>query len=326
MSEKPLYWKDPDGKQNLRASWHDYHSRQIYMITVTKAPSAPLFGYLNDAMGPESAEIVLTDCGLIVSREINVTPDFNPEIRIINQIVMPDHFHVLLFVTRPIKKVLGDVIRAMKASITGKIRRLIGKPDIEVLTENFNDRLMLHEGQVDAASKYIDENPYRLSMRRRHPEFFKRVNNFAFNGMQLQAYGNMLLLTNPFKMQVVVHSGASQESKDADRSLWIYNAANGGVLVSPFISKAEKEIRNEADKYNGRIILVTMDRFPERYKPTGVNFKLCSEGRLLIVSAAKAYEDLSHSCSGAVCENSKSLTRQKCQFLNYVAAQIAGSH
>ena len=53
----------------------------------------------------------------------------------------------------------------------------------------------------------------------------------------------MLLLDNPFKEQVVVHRADSPEVRESNRRRWLYTAANGGVLVSPFISPDERGIR-----------------------------------------------------------------------------------
>lgn len=65
---------------------------------------------------------------------------------------------------------------------------------------------------------------------------------------------------------------------------WMYAAANGGVLVSPFISGKEKEIRDNAEAEGSKIILISNEAFGERYKPGGKNFQMCEEGRMLIVS------------------------------------------
>lgn len=61
-------------------------------------------------------------------------------------------------------------------------------------------------------------------------------------------------------------------------------ASKGTVLVSPFISQAEKAIRAEAESLGAKIILITHEAFPERFKPSAHDFDLCSKGRLLIIS------------------------------------------
>ena len=95
----------------------------------------------------------------------------------------------------------------------------------------------------------------------------------------------------------------------ANRDRWLYSAANGGVLVSPFISKREKEIRTAAEQAGGRLILITPDAFGERFKPAAHDFNLCSEGRMLMVS-------LGLPASPAV-------TRDVCLSMNAVASGVA---
>ncbi len=60
-----------------------------------------------------------------------------------------------------------------------------------------------------------------------------------------------------------------------------------GVLVSPFINPKEKEIRDEGIKRGTGIIRIVENGFPERYKPQGKEFALCSEGRLLLIAPAE---------------------------------------
>lgn len=63
-------------------------------------------------------------------------------------------------------------------------------------------------------------------------------------------------------------------------------ASNGGVLISPFIAKKEKEIREKAESKNAKIILVSNESFGERYKPAAHDFHQCESGSLLIIAPA----------------------------------------
>ena len=114
------------------------------------------------------------------------------------------------------------------------------------------------------------------------------------------------MLDRPFKQQVVVHRADTPSVRERHRAEWLYTAANGGVLVSPFISPAEKEVRRGAD---GRFILITNEPMGERYKPTGHDFELCETGRLLFISAGQP---------GA-------LSRRTCLAMNALAAEIAAA-
>ena len=103
-----------------------------------------------------------------------------------------------------------------------------------------------------------------------------------------QAYGNIHLLDNPFKDQVIVHRADDGETFLANKDRWLHTAANGGVLVSPFISQREKSIRKEAESSGSRFILITNRPFSEREKPSGKDFDLCAQGRLLIIAPLTA--------------------------------------
>lgn len=84
--------------------------------------------------------------------------------------------------------------------------------------------------------------------------------------------------------QVIVHRADTDHTFFTFRDHWLHTAANGGVLVSPFISQREKVIRKEAESSGGRFILITNHPFGEREKPSGKDFALCAQGRLLIIA------------------------------------------
>ena len=150
-----------------------------------------------------------------------------------------------------------------------------------------------------------------MAVRKVFPEYFRKVLNMQVAGMKMAVYGNLQLLQNPFKEQVVVHRCENEAERAAHRQRWLCNAANGGVLVPPFISPAERAIREEAEAMGGRIILIRRESFGERFKPAGHDFDLCTQGRLLIIAPWQEY-----GLKGTV-------TRQQALALNRIAAQVA---
>lgn len=304
---KPAYIKETIHSNKRRAVWHDYHSRCIYMITITAAKGAPSFGNLRIYEPISTSVIELTEAGKIIKEEIIKTPDFHPEIKIMEMAVMPDHFHVLIFVTKPTKKHLGEIVQAMKSVMTARIRKTLEMREKTIFEEGFHDRILKGKNQLSTIVNYIRENPRRLAVRRARPEYFRRVNGLQIGGRRYAAYGNIYLLRNPFCEQVVVHRCDTEADRAADRERWLYTASNGGVLVSPFISPAEKAIREEAEALNAKIILITNEPMPERYKPAAHDFALCEAGRMLIISAGFP---------------GKELTRECCLAMNGLAAEI----
>lgn len=292
----------------LRAPWHDYTGRCIYMLTLNKAPQVPDFGSLaGDYRIPHGHKgspcVVASPIGAAIKEGLRKFPQIEPKIRVLQYAIMPDHLHILLFVQEKTEEILGRYIAAFKVEVNNAAG-LKG-----IFAKGFNDQILKTGRSLDTLYHYLRDNPRRLAVRRAHPEFFRRVNALRIGDRHYQAYGNIQLLDCPFKQQLVVHRADTPDVRQRHRAEWLYTAANGGVLVSPFISPAEKEVRREAEEADGRFILITNEPMGERYKPTGHDFELCETGRLLIISAGQP---------GA-------LSRQTCLHMNALGAEIAAA-
>ena len=293
----------------LRAPWHDYTQRCIYMVTLNKFPGVKNFGTLEGdfqiAVGQRGGSFVSeSENGRAIKEVLRRFYTIEPNIRILQYSIMPDHVHILLFVEYPTQEELGRIVARFKVEVNNKagIERMFAK--------GFNDQILKKSRSLDTLYRYIRENPRRLAVRRAFPEYFRRTNSLRIGKEVYQAYGNFQLLENPFREQVVVHRADSEERRRNNLEQWLYTASNGGVLVSPFISPAEKAVRDRADAIDGRFILIVPDRMDDRYKPVGHDFDLCESGRMLILSA------------GLNVGMGDSLTRQNCLAMNALAATI----
>lgn len=276
-----------------RAKWHDYTSRCIYMITICKDPQCAAFGELKGdcrlrAGQPGSSYIKASPVGMAIKEALRRFSELTPQARILQYALMPDHLHFLLFIQEPTTEILGRIIGRFEVAVD----RLAGVD--RVFAKGFNDQILKTSRSLDILYRYIRENPWRLAVRRAFPERFRRVNRLRIGEREYQAYGNLQLLDNPFKEQVVVHRAEDEATRWRHREEWLHSAANGGVLVSPFISGAEKDIRREAEELDGRLILITNPPFEERYKPTGRDFELCERGRMLIITIGRGVKKLDH--------------------------------
>lgn len=205
-------------------------------------------------------------------------PKIEPAIRLYQYAVMPDHLHMLLSVERDIDAPLGAAIARMKAWVNHSAQ-LTG-----VFDEGYNDQILRHDRNLNQIYQYIRDNPRRLAMRLTVPGYFRRVTGVVIDGRECRLYGNPDLLYNSFKEQVIVHRADSPQQFAANLERCVYIAANGGVLVSPFISPREREIREAALAAGGRLIKLLPLPFSDRQKPAAADFRLCEEGRLLTVS------------------------------------------
>lgn len=268
---------------NNRAPWHDYTQRQIYHITLKKSPEAMPFGRLAGDWrfkpgSPGSSYIQASPLGQIIKGCLREISAIHPALRIYQYALMPDHLHLILSVESPLDEILGRKLAAFKVMVNSR-SGISG-----VFEKGFNDQILTTTRNLNDIYTYLRENPHRLAVRRANPDFFTRLDSLSIRGATYQAYGNVHLLDNPFKEQVVVHRADTPEQFAHHKERWLYTAANGGVLVSPFISKREKEIRTEAETLDARLILITHEVFGERFKPGAHDFDLCTQGRLLIIA------------------------------------------
>lgn len=292
---------------NTRAPWHDYTSRQIYHITLSKRPGVSAFGSLSGDWRltpgtPGSSYIKASSLGRIIKDCLRDIPSIHSGMRLYQYALMPDHLHIILSVENSLDEILGRKLATFKVLVDRRA-------NIDsVFDKGFNDQILTTTRNLDTIFSYLRTNPYRLAVRLAHPDFFSRINNIEIGGQRYAVYGNLHLLDNPFKEQVVVHRADSPQKRLHDRDIWRHCAANGGVLVSPFVSASEREVRSMADDAGSRVILIVHEAFGERYKPSGHDFDLCCEGRLLIVSLG--------------CRAGIPLTRALCMQMNYLAHTI----
>ena len=283
----------------------------MYHITMLKAAGVPDFGHLAGSCdipvgSPGCSYIVDSPIGRAVKTTLYALPSIHSALRHLQYALMPDHLHILLSVESELDEHLGLKLARFK----NRVKDLAGIKGI--FAEGYNDQIITAQRDLNSIFRYIRENPYRLAVRYRHPEYFSRAMDITVAGRRYSAYGNLALLRNPFKDQVVVHRADTPARRAYNRDRWLYTAANGGVLVSPFISRDEREIRDMAERLDARIILISNEGYGERQKPTGHNFNQCACGRLLILTPIDPAMPAD-------------LTRSACLAMNAHAASIAAT-
>ncbi len=176
--------------------------------------------------------------------------------------------------------------------------------------EGYNDRILYRAGQLDALKKYIADNPRRLAVKRQFPHLFRKYLHVRIGRQEYAAYGNIFLLRETMKAQVIVHRRDTAEEHEAHMKEWKRVAMEGGVLVSPFISPREKEVREMAKECGGDMIILRENGFPDIFKPSGWEFDYCAEGRLLLLAPWPHHMERNI------------ITRSQCLSLNDMAKEI----
>ena len=209
---------------------------------------------------------------------------------------------------------LGMVVKGFKLGCNRAYRRIYGMKKMTgkgLFELGYNDKLLLHEGQLKGWKKYLDDNPRRLMVKRMNPELFTVMLNKVVAGRRCQMVGNCFLLDIPDKVAVIVHRRYSEEDLCRLRKEWLACGERGGVLVSAAISIKEKEVLREAMNRGYRIVLLRENGFTRLYKPCGESFDACSEGLLLQISPWEYHME------------KKTITREECLELNEMAERIA---
>lgn len=310
----PSYYRPVVPHSCRRAPWHDYRSRCIYMITMNRAKGVPCFSYLRGTLGSHSRRphTILSPLGEVIASCISALKERYPFVRILRRVIMPEHIHFVLFITEDSDVHLGDIIKHLKVeSLQASIARKVTPELPAIFEELYHDRILIKRGQLQRLLGYVSDNPRRRMERMRYPDFHHRRLVSDEEGRAYEAYGNIHLLEDPDIEAVRVSSHYSEEELQRRKRLWLRTIQNSGVLASPFISEAEKRVRDWACSNGGRLILLDTNGFGKNYAPKEPLHTLCSEGRLLII-APTAY---SH--------RHVTPTRTDCLRLNDLATAVA---
>lgn len=303
-------------RYHKRASAHNYKSPFIYHLIFKKSENCELFGVVRGdariAPGlPGGAYIEESVLGRVIAKEIIGLPKRFPVFQNYQFKVMPDHVHLLLRVRDWLEFHLDYYMEDLVNTIAKSFSRLKGYKirTEEIFQPGYCDKPLLLKRSLDGLFQYIRENPHRLAIRQQFTQFFQRIRKLKIGDAEYEAYGNLFLFRNPDKEAVKISSKFTQEEVDQKKAAWLFGASKGTVLVSPFISKAEKNVRAECESLGGKIILITHEAFGDLFKPAAHDFKLCCEGRLLIISPGLPFKT---PLSRAICNEMNKLALTIC--------------
>lgn len=332
-----------------RSKNHDYQKpHRRYMITIAASPLLlPLSKVYMSSTDQPIAEP--TETGECFVEAFNDWRDqYKMQITAGPYVVMPDHVHFCFSTFRPLQTKFSSVIGRLMGLATNRLQELIRKEPqmhrmiieaalkrlrshsetawrqavdngetyipieyIKFFSRGYTDSIALADRRWRNQLNYVEDNPRRLLFKRRFPEYFRERWELKIGDERFVAVGNVLLLKNP-QLEVVRYSSKFSLEKNAENSRrWDDCIASGGVLVSPFIHPVERAAKEKAMSEGGFVIKICDTGFCERYVPSGWEFELMAEGRLLLMSD-KAYEP-----------GRKAMRRERAMELNELAELVA---
>ena len=307
FEQQKAYAGERQPSMKRRCLDHDYSQRGMYMVTLVTEGRRKLFGDVaghSDA-GPGSTgapRMVLSELGKSVVRCWQSISEHYPEIKQIKLQMMPDHLHGILFVQREMDNHLGIVLKGFKTGCNKEYRKLIvgcvatmlqhsgqrqkhtGHEEGLLFERNYNDRLLLREGQLQRWIDYLDDNPRRLLAKREHPDLFRVHFGLQLAGQTYAAIGNRFLPQRPWKLQVQCSRSLTKEEIATKVDYFLSQARQGAVLVSPAISEGEKAVMRAAMEANLPLIFLSPNNITPFTKPGGSFIEACSRGDLLILA------------------------------------------
>jgi len=312
---------------------HDYQSRCIYMLTLTLADRSKhllgevrwnVSGGCSSSATSHDAVFTPTPLGTLVEAEWHALTTRYPQLEIMRLQLMPDHLHIILFVHERIAKPLGKLVGIVKNRSNKHYWKQLTEQGFlapkgqetppPLFSENFQDTILMHEGQLGAMMKYVDENPYRALIKRGNPELFHIVSELKIGNQVFSAIGNRWLINRGVRMQVRCHNNTSERSLKliAKQKEYILDRGQkGGVVVSPCISAGEKEIARAALDAGVPLIVILENGFSPMYKPPGKYFEACANGLLLMLAPWPYHTE------------KRAITREQCLQLNAMAYAIS---
>jgi REP element-mobilizing transposase RayT len=187
--------KKNSNRKNLRLPGYDYSLSGGYFVTISAHQRANVFGVV------EEGKVILNHIGRMVCDCWLESPDRFPFIRLDEHIIMPDHFHAILFITEPnvgaglvpaqgkaddivpefrattrVAPTLGRIIGAFKSISTNRYIRGVrnfGWSYLEgkLWQRGYFDRIIRSQEELNQIRNYVINNAIKQEL----PEFLEHV-------------------------------------------------------------------------------------------------------------------------------------------------------
>ena len=219
-------WRPVDPMRHHREKGWDYRGRAIYHFTLPVEGRYPLFGTLEGERA-ETAAVRLNAYGRRVCQMLSGLAQFYKgkgyALKVLAQMVMPDHVHLVIQVLEPLPQSIGAVVRGFKSACTKVYKEEFygsGENAAEV-HGGARDNAEVHEGARDAAEGHGGDEGNSAEGRGRDeggaPVHFVRI--FADRGSVWQqdpAYYHERILHAPGQLRRMI-----DYVKDNPRRLWL---------------------------------------------------------------------------------------------------------
>ncbi len=156
-------------RQSIRLKGYDYRRPGGYFVTICTWQRDPVFGNIF------TYKMQMNDCGRIVEKAWLDLPHRYPHVELDEFIVMPDHFHGILFLIENPQELsakrygLPEIVKGFKSQSARQINLIQDTKGIPVWQRGYYDRIIRNESELELIRKYILFNPTRWELDKEYP-------------------------------------------------------------------------------------------------------------------------------------------------------------
>ena len=149
-------------RKRTRLPEYDYSTPGAYFVTICTQDKKHYFGEIT------GFTMHLSAIGQIVINEVETASKYNPNVEIINYVVMPNHVHLMIRISDDCDDMLkmdrdiSEVVRKIKACVTRYSKRygLLSK-DSKLWQTSYHDHIVRGREDYQNIWEYIDTNVQR---------------------------------------------------------------------------------------------------------------------------------------------------------------------
>lgn len=150
-------------RQSTRLSGFDYSRAGAYFVTLCSWERDLLFGSVT------TDAVELTQAGQVVHDQWLASFQMRREIRPDAFIIMPNHFHAIVWMRHGQHPTLGKLIGGFKSAVSSQINALNDTPGRPVWQRNYHDRIIRDDQELNRIRQYIMDNPLKWPEDPNHP-------------------------------------------------------------------------------------------------------------------------------------------------------------
>lgn len=164
-------------RRSIRLPTYDYASAGAYFVTAVAHRRRCLFGTITDGA------VVLSPAGQAVADAWTALPERWPSIVLDAMVVMPNHVHAIVGLTRPFPSPsvtdpgvpaaplpsLADVMRAWKSASAVAANSALGRTG-SVWQRGYYEHVIRDDGELERIREYIEYNPLGWATDRENPD------------------------------------------------------------------------------------------------------------------------------------------------------------